>query len=264
MAKTKILSANGQGKEVEVSRLFSAMVREDLSQKFFEINKEQAPYAPGEYSGMKYSASGIAIHRRHAWKTQYGHGISRVPRKIMWRRGTQFYWVGATIASARGGRAAHPPRVEHFLAKKKMNKKEIEMAIKSAIAATANEGLVKKRYTSMTKETKMPSMPIIIDESVIKTNTKELIAFLKKIFPGMEGIIFKKSTVRAGIGKRRGRKHKTNAGLLMVIGSKEEKKFSGIEIKKVQDLEIEDLFPLGRLAIYSQEAIKELDEVMDN
>src|SRR3989338_5164338 len=120
--KTKILTNTGHGKEAEVPKLFTQTVREDLAQKFFEISKEQTPYAPGEYSGMKYSASGIAKHRRHVWKTQYGHGISRVPRKIMWRRGTQFYWVGATVSGTRGGRAAHPPRVEHFLAEKKMNK----------------------------------------------------------------------------------------------------------------------------------------------
>ncbi|MEK6919041.1 MAG: 50S ribosomal protein L4 [Nanoarchaeota archaeon] len=262
--KTKTLTLTGQGKEVEVPKIFSSTVREDLAQKFHEINKEQAPYAPGEYSGMKYSASGIAKHRRHLWKTQYGHGISRIPRKIMWRRGTQFYWVGATINSARGGRAAHPPRVEHFLAEKKMNKKEAEMAIKSAIASTAQEKLIRKRYSSISKETKMPQLPIIVDETVMKTNTKELIKFLKENLKGLEQVIFRNRAVRAGIGKRRGRKYKQNAGLLMITGNEEEKKFSGIEIKKLQDLEIADVFPLGRLTIYTEKAIKELNEIKEN
>jgi len=41
---------------------------------------------------MDRSASGKIRHKRHSWKVSYGHGMSRIPRKIFWRRGTNFSW----------------------------------------------------------------------------------------------------------------------------------------------------------------------------
>jgi hypothetical protein len=41
------------------------------------------PYGSMKGAGAGYSASGIVRHRRHAWKSAYGKGMSRVPRKIM-------------------------------------------------------------------------------------------------------------------------------------------------------------------------------------
>ncbi len=263
--KTHITTKTGKGKEVELPSYFSEKIRDDIAQRYFEISKEQNPYAPGLWSGMKYSASGIAKHRRHMWKTQYGHGISRIPRKIMWRRGTQFFWVGATVSGARGGREAHPPKVAQFQREKKMNKKEVEIAVKSALAATSSIKHIKKRYSSLSDPNmKMHEMPIIIDESVLKMNTKEFIEFLRTNLKEFEQVMFRERTQRAGKGKRRNRKYKTSAGLLLVLASDEEKKFSGIEIKKIDDLEISDIYPLGRLTIYTEKAIKELNQIKES
>ncbi len=259
--KAHVLTATGRGKEIELPSIFGERIREDIAQKFYEISKRFQPHSPDPLAGKRASASGIAKHKRHAWKTAYGHGISRVPRKILWRRGTQFYWIGATIASARGGRAAHPPRVEHFLREKKMNRKEVEIALKSAIAATANLNLIKKRYSSLANvdiKTAKVELPIVIDDSVLKLNTKEFIKFLEENLNEFAGIVFRKRSVRAGRGKARNRKYKTSAGMLLVTGSDENKKFSGIEIKKTGDMEISDLYPLGRITMYTEKAIKEL------
>jgi len=49
--------------------------------------------------------------------------------------------------------------------------------------------------------------------------------------------------------------------LLLVTGSKEEAKFQGIEIMKADELEMNKLFPLGRLAVYTEQAIKELENL---
>jgi len=261
--KTKLITSSGKGREIEVPAVFGERVREDIAQRFFEISKEQQPYAPGFESGRKASASGIVKHRRHLWKTAYGHGISRIPRKIMSRRGTQFFWVAATVSMARKGRAAHPPKIEHFLKEMKMNKKETEIAIKSAISATSNINLIKKRYSSLAGFSGKVELPFVVDESVLKLKTKEFIAFLRSNLKEFEGILFRERTQRAGKGKRRNRKYKTNAGLLMVIGSDEHKSFSGIEIRKLDELEIGDLFPLGRLTIFSEKAIHELNQVKE-
>ena len=69
--------------------------------------------------------------------------------------------------------------------------------------------------------------------------------------------------IRAGRGKTRGRKYKSNAGLLFVISSKQDFKQKGFDIVKVNELKISDLAPNGvpgRITCYTNEAINEIGE----
>jgi len=110
--KARILDTNGKKtKEITLPSFFSHKIRYDLIAKILEAKKTRQPYSPSPVAGNQHSASGKIRHRRHVWKTHYGKGISRIPRKIMTRRGSQFNWVGATIPSTRGGRRAHPPKI---------------------------------------------------------------------------------------------------------------------------------------------------------
>jgi len=72
----------------------------------------------------------------------------------------------------------------------------------------------------------------------------------------------RKKRVRSGKGKLRGRKYKRNAGLLLVISKKEEFKTGLFEVKRTNSLNVTDLAKggLGRLIVFSEEAIKELKE----
>ena len=109
--KTTLYTIEGKKKgDVEVPKIFSSIIRKDIVAKYFELNKFIHPYSSDPKAGQKYSASGKIRHRRHRWKSHYGRGISRSPRKTLWRRGTQFYWIGATAPGSRGGRQAHPPK----------------------------------------------------------------------------------------------------------------------------------------------------------
>jgi ribosomal protein L4 len=256
--KAKVLNKTGQElREIDLPSWFSNEVREDLCQKYFEISKKAQPYGPFEFAGKLHSASGILKHARHQWKTTYGHGISRVPRKIMWRRGDQFYWVGASISSARGGRRVHAPKPEHFMLEKKMNKKERLIAIRSALIATIKEEWLKKRYETLKDKKIGIKLPVIIDESVLKLKAKDFFRVLKKIFGEMTEIVMQKKSIRAGKGKRRG-KYKKTAGLLLVIGKNENAKIKGMDVRKVNEIIMRDIFPPGRLAVYTENAIKEL------
>ncbi|MBI2630164.1 50S ribosomal protein L4 [Candidatus Pacearchaeota archaeon] len=257
--KTKVIDIEGkQGKEIELPECFSESIREDIAQKYFETEKVIQPYAPYIYAGKQKSASGIVAHGRRLWKTAYGHGISRVPRKILWRRGKQFYWVGATIASAKGGRRAHPPRIVHFLNYKKVNRKEAEKAMASGISATASQEYVQKRYPDMKISLKFP---IVVESKIIDAKAKNFISSLKKILGENYDSAIPVKRKNAGRGKMRGRKYRNSAGLLIVIGKNENMKFSRLDIKKTNELKIRDLFPLGRLAIYTESAIKDLGEM---
>ena len=124
-------------KEIELPQMFDAKIREDLVAKYYESEKftEMQPYFAYAEAGKRHSASGTISHRRHMWKGHYGKGLSRAPRKTMWRRGTQFFWVGAEVSGARGGRRAHPPKPNYI---RKTNKKETVIAMNSALVATSS------------------------------------------------------------------------------------------------------------------------------
>ncbi|MBU0761167.1 MAG: 50S ribosomal protein L4 [Nanoarchaeota archaeon] len=250
--KTTLYSSDGKKKsQIELPKIFEIRVRKDIVQKYFEADKFIQPYSSNPRAGLRQSASGTISHKRHDWKGHYGRGISRVPRKTMSRRGTQFIWVGANIPGSRGGRRAHPPK--GIGKEKKINKKEIQLAMNSAIAATAQKDFVLKRYFSLEK---IENIPFVIES--LPKKTKELAQAMKNILGKSFALAFKKKAVRAGKGKLRGRKYKSSAGALLIISEKENVKFSGVEVKTVGDISIADLYPLGRLTIYTHKAIKEL------
>ena len=253
--KAQLFDIAGKKKSsIEMPIIFNTPVREDIIHKFFESYKlgHRQPYASYEEAGKRHVASGKLFHRRKKWRTAYGKGQSRVPRKQMWRRGSQFYWIGAEVSSARGGRMSHPPK--GLLMYRKINNKERTLAFNSALSATLNNELIAKRYSSLDIKAIQPS----VIESLPK-KTKELISALSAIFPGVSHVL-KEKKMRSGKGKMRGRKYKSTAGLLIITSSKEQAKFSGLDVKSVEEVNITDLYPLGRLTLYTQEAVKELGD----
>ena len=261
--KTKILDINGKEKgSIELPDFFSEKIREDIVAKVLEATKMKQPYGPSPVAGKQNSASGNIQHTRNVWKTMQGKGISRVPRKIMSRRGSQFNWVGAEIPNARGGRRAHPPKIESMINTKKINKKELEVALRSALSATANEKIVSEKYERLNGK-KLVGLPFIVEPKLLSLKIKELVLSLEKILgKDLFEVALKKRKVRSGIGKLRGRKYKKNAGLLLVIGDKEKLKTNIIDVKMVKSLNVTDLAAggAGRLTIYTEQAVKELGE----
>ena len=253
MKATLYYSKGSKKSQIELPKIFSMKVREDLAAKYFEADKFIQPYAPFREAGMRQSASGTISHQRHDWKGHYGKGISRVPRKTMSRRGTQFFWVGANIPGSRGGRKAHPPK--GIGKEKKINKKEIQLAINSGFAATAQEKFLVQRYSSLDK---IENTPLIFE--ALPEKTKELVSSIKSILKENSGIAFRKKTVRAGKGKLRGRKYKSNAGILIITSNKENPKFKSFDVKTLSEVTISDLYPLGRLTIFTKQALEQLNE----
>jgi len=261
--KAKILDINGKEKgSIDLPNCFSEVVREDIVAKVLEAKKMKQPYSPSPVAGKQNSASGNIQHTRSVWKTMQGKGISRVPRKIMSRRGSQFNWVGAEIPNARGGRRAHPPKIIAMINVKRINKKEMILALASALSATGNEKIVEQRYERLNGK-KISGLPIVVESKIVSLKTKDLISSLGKILgKDLFEVSIKQRTIRAGKGKLRGRKYKKNAGLLLVIGNKEKLKTSLIDVKSANSLNVTDLANggVGRLTIYTEEAINEIGE----
>lgn len=261
--KTKIYDLSGKpGKEIDLPKCFSAPIREDIISKYIEAKKTQQPYAPNPLAGKKHSAKGVLIHQRKVWKSQYGRGMSRIPRKIFMRRGSQFRWEGAFSPNTRGGMRAHPPKILQFLKKLKINKKESTIALQSALSASANQKYVSEKYSSLNKK-EIKQLPIIIDSKITEKKTKEILDLFKKVL-GDEifNIAIKKKKIRSGKGKLRGRKYKSSAGMLLVIGNLEKLKTTAFEVVSVEKLSVVDLAKgsPGRLVVYTENAIQDLNK----
>ena len=259
--KINILDSQGNKKKEMDTEIFSGKIREDIVQKVAEVEKIRQPYSPFPLAGKQYSATGKIRHGRRRWKTAAGRGISRVPRKIFWRRGTQFYWEGATVSGTRGGRRAHPPKILGMINTKKINKKEAKLAFLSALAMTGSIEHLKKKYSTLEHKKIEVKLPIVVEESVVKLKTKEFMNSLNKMLGELSELAIQTKKVRHGKGKMRGRKYRKSAGALFIIGKQEEMKLSGIEIKKANELRVKDLVSNGaRLTIYTEQAIKDLEE----
>lgn len=247
-------------KKIDMPKAFATQIRADVLLKVYEAQKLAYTQAYGamEGAGAQYSASGIFRKKRHAWKAYYGKGMSRIPRKIMSRNGSSFNSVGATVSSARGGRSPNAPRAEKNRFSK-INKKELSLALKSALAGTIDAKSIKDKYN------KELISGIIFDDSILTLKTKEFLALLKSVLKDGYDSALKVKKVRAGKGKTRGRKYKTNAGLLFVISSTEKMNRSGIDVVSVNELKISDLSPNGvpgRLTCYTENAINEIGEMI--
>lgn len=260
--KANVLDLNGKKiRQIELPKCFSEKVREDIILNVLEAKKMNQPYAPSPVAGKQHSASGITVHRRHVWKSGYGKGMSRIPRKIMLRRGSQFQQVGAEVPNVRGGRRAHPPKAVSMINTKRINKKELKIALISAISATANSKIISKKYERLHGE-KIGEIPFIVESKISQLKTKELLSSLKKILgEKVFSIIVIKKEIRSGRGKRRGRKYKKNAGLLIVIGEKEKINGGIFDVIKTKNLSVNDLAKggAGRITLYTEEAIKEIE-----
>ncbi|MDP2925434.1 MAG: 50S ribosomal protein L4 [Nanoarchaeota archaeon] len=259
MTKLHVLDSEGKKSHEITTFLFEEPVREDIIAKVIETEKIKQPYRPKTYAGMNRSASGSVLHTRHDWKSDRGKGMSRFPKKKMWRRGNQFFWVAAIIPSARGGRRAHPPR--GLVIEKKINKKEYKKAILSALTYISSEYHIKQKYSSLKDKELKIKLPLVLDEKILKLKTKDFFKTLKNILGELYLVSIQKKSTRAGIGKLRGRKYKKNSGLLFVIAKDENLKIQGIDIVKSDKLRLTDLASGGaRITIFSEKSIKDIEK----
>jgi len=129
---------NKEAKEtgkIKLPEQFKEQVRTDLVKRAvlaIQANNRQR-YGASPEAGKR--ASAYVSKRRRNYKTTYGIGQSRTPRKVMSRSGTRFNWVGAFAPQTVGGRRAHPPKASKIWTQK-INTLENRKAIRSALSAT--------------------------------------------------------------------------------------------------------------------------------
>ncbi|HWQ67197.1 MAG TPA: 50S ribosomal protein L4 [Methanospirillum sp.] len=244
--KAQVLTLSGKvDHEIDLPSVFASEYRPDLIKKAviaIQSHRYQ-PHGAYVYAGITASAVG--------WGS--GRGVSHVPRLKNSSR-------AAKIPQAKGGREAHPPKVQKVL-RCEINRKERRKALGSAIAATISDELVQSRghlYSGV--------LPFVLSnefESLGKT--REVIAALRAI--GVYDDILRAEgsrKVRAGRGKMRGRRYKQRKSLLIVTASeplRAARNLAGVDVCPVDSLNVELLAPgtqSARLTLWTEDAIVRL------
>lgn len=262
----KILSIKGDSKgEVELPKQFYEDYRPDLIRRAVLAIQSHKMQPHGTKKGAGNIHSAELSKRRRRYKTTYGFGQSRTPRKVMNRNGTRFTMMGADAPQTVGGRRAHPPLIEKVLSEK-INAKERKKAIRSAMAATTIKEIVEKRGHIVDG---LKDLPIIIEEKVEELKkSKDVLGLLNSLGLKDELERTKEKKVRAGRGKTRGRKYKKKVGPLFVVSSKcdlmkSASNIAGADVYSAKDLNAEVLAPgthPGRLVIWSEKALKVIED----
>lgn len=256
MASTKIYSMKGKaGSPVSLPSQFDTPYRPDIIKRAVLAvqSRRYQPHGVDELAGKKNTAQ--------SWQT--GHGRSRTPR--IKGSGTSAANKGGFAPGTVGGRTAHPPEARKVLIER-INKRENRLAIRSAIAQTANKERVQTRGH---KVDAVPSFPLIVEDKIEKMSvTKDVRDVLTAL--GLEDDLQRAISgrgVRAGKGKMRGRKMKTPVSLLIVVGSDQgiglsARNLPGVDVAEVHGLNAELLAPgthPGRLVLWTKSAIERLE-----
>jgi large subunit ribosomal protein L4e len=252
MSTINILETDGRNKStITLPAVFETPYRPEVIQRVYNNLNSYTFQRQG-----RYPASGQMVS---AESRNTGLGIARIARA----RGEGFPRAGqaAGVASVRHGRLAHPP-VSWKNIYKKVNKKEKLLALCSAIAATTNSELIKRRGHKIKDEIQLPIVVSNEIESVLKSKDLEKILFnlgleedLKRTF-----IRRNKSYHKNSINRR------SALSVLILVGNDEKigrlsNSLPGITVKSVKSVSVLDLAPGSkpvRLTIFSENAIKEL------
>ena len=248
---------------IELPEQFKESYHPDLIKRAViavQANKRQRY---GSFAEAGKRASVVISKRRRDYRTSYGHGISRAPRKVVWRRGRQFGWVGANAPGTTKGRKAHPPKAEKDFSVR-INNKELKKAIRSALSATLSHEIVKQRNHILPQ-----IFPLLIESKIESINkTKEIMTILAKLGLTNELARATIKKIRAGKGKHRGRPYRKKTSLLIVVSekcplAKSAKNIPGVDIALVDKLNAELLAPgthAGRLTLYTDKSITRLQK----
>ena len=256
MGKTSAKVFDLKGEEVDKIRLpqiFKTPNRPDVIRRAVVAIQSHRfqPQGRDAFAGKRTTAESRGV----------GLGIARIPR--LKGRGQRAAFAPGTV----GGRSAHPPVAEKKI-KKKIPKKEMRLALRSAVAATASKEIVASRGH---KVADVPDFPlVVVDEIQSLKKTKDIEEALIKLGVWPDIFRVKESRkVRAGKGKMRGRKMKQAVGPLLVITKNEgvaeaARNLPGIEVASVENLNAELLAPgthPGRLTVWTSSAFEKVEKV---
>ena len=254
MGKTtsKIFDLQGNAVDkVKLPKVFRTVLRPDVIKRAV-VSIQSHRYQPQGRDPM-------AGKRTTAESRGVGLGIARVPRLKSGQRAA--FGVGIV-----GGHRAHPPRSENKI-RKKIPRKEMNLALRSAIGATGDRDVVARRGHLIDDVRDLPL--VVVDDVMDLQKTKDVEGFLLSLGAWADVFRAKESRhVRAGKGKGRGRRYKQARGPLIVVPKespivKAARNLPGVDVTLIDNLNVEDLAPgthPGRLTIWCSSALDRLSE----
>ena len=259
--KVPIYSVKGKASKSSATlpAAFEEPIRLDLIRRAVRAaraNRRQA-YGAAKGAGFRHSVS---------WPGK-GRGMARTPRK------NGGGGRGAQAPNTVGGRRAHPPKAEKEW-DLKINSKEKKKAFRSALAATSQESYVSARGHELPDKTTLPYVVEDKIENIASDHEGE--SLTKRAMTMLDGLGLSEDVdrstegrgIRAGKGKRRGRKYRTPKSVLVVLSENNgsERAFrnlSGVDVTTAKELNTELLAPggdPGRLVIFSKAAVSALGD----
>ena len=230
---------------IELPEVFETHYRPDLIQQAVvaaQANRKQA-YGADEFAGLRTPAESMGS----------GRGMSHDPRQN---------GVARRVPHAVSGRKAHPPKAEKDQGKT-INRKERQLATRSALAATADAERVAERGHAFDGDLELPL--VVSDEFEELVKTKEVVDLLESL--GVADDIERADDgkkVRAGRGTTRGRKYQEPKSILFVTAgepSRAARNLAGADVATAAEVNVEDLAPgthAGRLTLFTESAIEEV------
>ena len=236
----------GDAGEVDLPGVFETAVRPDLIDRAVraaQANRKQ-DYGADEYAGLRTPAESFGS----------GRGMAHVPREN---------GQGRRVPQTVGGRPAHPPKSETDRSLN-VNRKERQLAVRSAIAATADADLVAERGHQFDDELDLPL--VVSDDFEDLEKTREVVDVLEAL--GVESDVERadETKIKAGRGKSRGRKYRRPKSILFVTSeepSKAARNLAGVDVTTAREVNAEDLAPgaaPGRLTVWTESALAEVAE----
>lgn len=234
--------------EVALGRAFSFPVREDVIRRAFlaEQAAGRQPYGADPLAGKRTSAHYHGL-RGYRW-SMMNREMARMKR--IHSQGALNYRA-RFVPQAVKGRKAHPPKVEKKWGLK-VNRKERLLGLLSALSATARKDFLQARGHPLPA-----TLPLVLEDAFQELGkTREALQALGKL--GLD--VQEQRSIRAGKGKRRGRRYRKAAGPLIILTAGKLRSLPGADIRMLKDLKIADLAPggqPGRLCIWTVSSLQE-------
>ncbi len=257
-AKVYDVSGNESG-SVELPNVFSTPYRPDVIKRavLAQQSARRQKYGSDPLAGKRTSAH---YHGRRKYRfTMMNKELSRIPR--IHGKGAGIFAYRARFAPhAVKGRQAHPPKAEKEWLQR-VNKKELQLAIMSGIAASASKELVAKRGH-------VHESPCVFDDGFEEMKKSKQVKEL------LEKIMLKEieradgKNIRAGRGKMRNRRYSRKKGPLVVTSKncdviKAARNIPGIDAVSLHNLNAELLAPgaqAGRMLIVTKSCLGKMKE----
>lgn len=251
--RRSVYTLNGTRKEEKtLPKFFDTRIRPDLIKRAVLAIRSERYNPPGKspWGDKKWVVEprGKGFDTSRISRTRGGMGRARV------------------VPQAVGGRSVRAPTSKEKIVEE-INKKEKLKALKSALSASADPKLILLRGHAAEN---VPEVPLILENDFEKIEkTEKVLETLKNL--GLEPDLKRasKKKVRAGKGKRRGRKYKKKKSCLIIVSGEHDEIFraarnlAGVDVVSYSQLSVENLAPgthLGRLTLFTTKALDLLQE----